>query len=83
MSSIRASSVGGEEEFLQRFRSVTQAIKNLPYVCGYCYTQVSNVQQEVNGLMDIRRNYKTDPAKIKEVNDAGRNLGLAPDGEIS
>ena len=75
--------VGSEEEFLQRFRSVTQAIKNLPYVCGYCYTQVSNVQQEVNGLMDIRRNYKTDPAKIKEVNDAGRNLGLAPDGEIS
>ena len=33
--------------------------------------------------MDIRRNYKTAPEKIKEVNDAGRNLGLAPDREIS
>ena len=75
--------VESEEEFLQRFRSVTQAIKNLPYVCGYCYTQVSDVQQEVNGLMDIRRNYKTAPEKIKEVNDAGRNLGLAPNREIS
>lgn len=75
--------VESEEEFLQRFRSVTQAIKNLPYVCGYCYTQVSDVQQEVNGLMDIRRNYKTAPEKIKEVNNAGRNLGLAPNREIS
>ena len=75
--------VHNEEEFLLRFRNITQAIKNLPYVCGYCYTQVSDVQQEVNGLMDIRRKYKTDPAKIKEVNDAVRNLGLAPDREIS
>jgi hypothetical protein len=27
------------------------------------------VQQEINGLMDIRRNFKVDPEKIKEINE--------------
>lgn len=64
--------VADEEEFLKRFEGVTQAIKNIPYVCGYCYTQVTDVQQEVNGLMDIRRNYKVLPEKIREINDSDR-----------
>ena len=50
--------VNTKEDFLKRFDSITTAIKEIPYVCGYCYTQVTDVQQEVNGLMDIRRNYK-------------------------
>ncbi len=60
--------VDTEEDFLKRFDSITTAIKEIPYVCGYCYTQVTDVQQEVNGLMDIRRNYKVDPERIKEIN---------------
>lgn len=60
--------VHSPEEFLSRFQKLTRAIRKLPYVCGYCYTQVSDVQQEVNGLMDSRRNYKVDPKQIKEVN---------------
>lgn len=57
------------EAFLARFDSITTAIKKLPYVCGYCYTQVSDVQQEINGLMDIERNFKINASKIKEVNE--------------
>ncbi|MBE7719225.1 MAG: glycoside hydrolase family 2 [Lacrimispora celerecrescens] len=61
--------VNTKEDFLKRFESITTAIKEIPYVCGYCYTQVTDVQQEVNGLMDIRRNFKVDPEKVKEVNE--------------
>lgn len=61
--------VKGEEEFLKRFESIVFAVKKLPYVCGYCYTQVTDVQQEVNGLMDIRRNFKIDPEKIRRINE--------------
>lgn len=61
--------VNTKEEFLNRFESITTAIKEIPYVCGYCYTQVTDVQQEVNGLMDIRRNFKMEPEKIKEINE--------------
>lgn len=57
-----------EEDFLRRFEEITMAIKNLPYVCGFCYTQVSDVQQEINGLMDIQRNFKIASEKISEIN---------------
>lgn len=63
------SAVETKEAFLKRFDAVTTAIKEIPYVCGYCYTQVTDVQQEINGLMDIRRNFKVSPDKIKEINE--------------
>lgn len=61
--------VASEEEFLQRFEAVTMAVKNLPYVCGYCYTQVSDVQQEINGLLDADRSFKVDPEAVREINE--------------
>jgi beta-galactosidase/beta-glucuronidase len=57
-----------QEDFIRRYDSITTAIKELPFVCGYCYTQVSDVQQEINGLMDIERNFKVQPEKICEIN---------------
>lgn len=65
--------VNTKEEFIQRFDSITTAVKELPYVCGFCYTQVSDVQQEINGLMDIERNFKVDPETIREINE--RKIG--------
>jgi hypothetical protein len=35
--------------------------------CGYCYTQLSDVQQEINGIMDEDRNFKIDPAVLREI----------------
>lgn len=60
--------VDSDDAFIQRFRSITEAIKDLDYVCGYCYTQVSDVQQEVNGLLTEDRKPKIDMAVIKEIN---------------
>jgi len=60
--------VNTKEDFIRRFDSITTAIKELPYVCGYCYTQVTDVQQEINGLMDMERNFKIDPEIISEIN---------------
>lgn len=60
--------VKSEEEFLQRYESITQAIKNTPYICGFCYTQITDVQQEVNGLLTENRAPKVDLEKIKEIN---------------
>lgn len=60
--------VNTEEDFLRRFDDITTAVKAIPYTCGFCYTQVSDVQQEINGLMDMERNFKIDPKKIKAIN---------------
>ena len=65
--------VRDEEEFLKRFDDITTAIKKVPYISGYCYTQVTDVQQEMNGLMDMDRNFKVDAGKVREINE--RNVG--------
>lgn len=62
------STVASEEEFLERFERITMAIKRIPYIVGYCYTQVSDVQQEINGLLKEDRTYKLDPEKIQRIN---------------
>ena len=59
--------VNSKEEFIQRFDKVTSAIKSLPYVCGYCYTQVTDVQQEVNGLLDFDHKAKFDKSRMKDI----------------
>lgn len=61
--------VKDENELVERFSKLTQAIKNIPYMCGYCYTQLTDVQQEINGLMDEDRNYKVNPEVIRKVNN--------------
>jgi beta-galactosidase/beta-glucuronidase len=60
--------VENEEEFLKRFESVTQAIKDIDYICGFCYTQITDVQQEVNGLFTEDRKPKIEIKKIREIN---------------
>lgn len=60
--------VDSEEAFLERFQSITQAIKDTDYICGYCYTQVSDVQQEVNGLLTEDRQPKVPLEKLKAIN---------------
>ena len=61
--------VKDEGEFLDRFKKLTKSIQNIPYISGYCYTQLTDVQQEVNGLMDAERNYKIEPNKISDINN--------------
>ena len=61
--------VKDEKEFVDRFTKLTKAINNIPYISGYCYTQLTDVQQEINGLMDSERNYKIAPNVIRKVNN--------------
>lgn len=43
-----------KEEFIERIDSLTSAIKEIPYISGYCFAQVSDAAQENN-----RRKVKT------------------------
>ncbi|MGO4107598.1 glycoside hydrolase family 2 protein [Paenibacillus sp. YAF4_2] len=60
--------VASDDAFLNRFRNIHQAIKDQDYIVGYCYTQVTDVQQEVNGLLTADRKPKIPLEKIREVN---------------
>lgn len=43
--------VDNEETFLERFGSITGAIKAIPFISGCCYMQITDVQHEVNSLI--------------------------------
>ncbi|MGN7456384.1 glycoside hydrolase family 2 protein [Paenibacillus pasadenensis] len=62
------SQAGSEESFLERFRSIHEAIRATDYIVGYCYTQITDVQQEVNGLLTEDRRPKVPLEKIREIN---------------
>lgn len=56
------------EEFLRRYEGLTRALLDNPAVCAFCYTQLTDVEQEVNGLCTYDRRPKFDPALIRRVN---------------
>ncbi len=56
-----------EEEFLDRYEYLTKALVDSPYICGFCYTQLYDVEQEVNGLYTYERAPKFDMARIKAI----------------
>jgi len=60
-----------EEEFLERFKSLTHAIRKVPYMTGYCFTQFTDVENEQNGLVTINREPKADIEKIRKINIGG------------
>jgi hypothetical protein len=61
--------VNTKEDYIKRFDAITTAIKKVDRICGYCYTQVTDVQQEINGIMDMDRNFKIEPEILKEINE--------------
>lgn len=57
-----------EEEFKSRYKGLTEALLTNPALAGFCYTQLTDVEQEVNGLYTFDRKPKFDPAFFREVN---------------
>ena len=53
---------------LARFEAITRAFREMPGFQGYCYTQLTDVFQEVNGLLDMDRNPKVSIDRIREIN---------------
>lgn len=56
-----------EEAFLERLEGLMDAIYGMEYVCGFCYTQLTDVQQEQNGHMYMDRRDKICPEKIRSI----------------
>jgi beta-galactosidase/beta-glucuronidase len=57
-----------EQAALDRFRSIFAGISRLPFA-GLCYTQLTDVEQEINGLMTYDRKPKFPVEKVKEIVD--------------
>ena len=56
-----------EEEFKERFKGLTEALLFNEFITGLCYTQLTDVEQETNGLYTYDRQAKFDPEFFRAV----------------
>jgi len=56
------------EAALARLRGLYEAIAKLPFA-GICYTQLTDVEQEINGLLTYDRKPKFDSKALREINE--------------
>jgi beta-galactosidase/beta-glucuronidase len=57
-----------EEAFIARYEGLTNVLLDHPKMFGFCYTQLYDVEQEVNGLYTYDRRPKFDPEIIRRIN---------------
>jgi beta-galactosidase/beta-glucuronidase len=63
------STVSDAHEFLERYESLIKALLRSGPVQGFCYTQLTDVEQEINGLLTYDRKPKMDPARVRDINE--------------
>ncbi|CAH1210137.1 sugar-binding domain-containing protein [Paenibacillus sp. JJ-223] len=61
------SGAENEEEFLQKLEAVVRPMFDSPVVQGYCYTQLTDVEQEINGLLTYDRQPKAPLEAIRRI----------------
>ncbi len=64
-------------EFFRRFQSQNEAIAQIPTFTGFCYTQLTDVQQETNGWVDMARAPKFTPEEIQRIRRINESTGKA------
>jgi len=59
--------VDGPDQFVDLYRGLVGALMDSVPVQGFCYTQLTDVEQERNGLLTFDREPKVDPDRIRSV----------------
>src|SRR5215212_502232 len=62
--------VSDADELLERYGSLVFALLRSDVVQGFCYTQLTDVEQEINGLLTYDRRPKAELARIREITTA-------------
>jgi beta-galactosidase/beta-glucuronidase len=63
------TTVENEEQYLADYARIMAAVYASKALWGFCYTQLTDVEQEINGLLAYDRTAKVNLAKIKAIND--------------
>ncbi|AXI10510.1 glycoside hydrolase family 2 [Oceanobacillus sp. 143] len=67
------TSVKSSEDLVNEYKEKTEVLLNSNIIQGFCYTQLTDVEQEINGLLTYDRKPKCDLKLIKSINDQRRN----------
>ena len=63
------TSVRNEVAFLKDYQRIMDAVYESVGLWGFCYTQLTDVEQEINGLLTYGRKPKASLEEIKAIND--------------
>ena len=55
------------EEFYARFESLISTLLDNPNICAFCYTQLTDVMQEKNGIYSFDRREKFDAERLRKI----------------
>jgi beta-galactosidase/beta-glucuronidase len=55
------------QELLEKYRDLMNGISALKFLAGFCYTQLTDVEQEINGLLTYDRQPKVAAESIAEI----------------
>ena len=55
------------EEFYTRLNGHVSVLRSLPHISGFCYTQLTDVEQEQNGIYNYDRTEKFDMERIAQI----------------
>lgn len=61
------ASVNTAEELLAKYRDLMEGIASLKFLAGFCYTQLTDIEQEINGLLTYDRQAKVAPESVAEI----------------
>lgn len=61
-----------EEDFTERLRNVVEPMLQSPIIQGFCYTQLTDVEQEINGLLTYDRKPKLPLETIRAIVEGTR-----------
>lgn len=56
-----------KDALLSRLNGLVKALRANNAIVGYCYTQLTDVEQEINGLMTYDRKPKAEPAEFAKI----------------
>ncbi|MBQ6676519.1 MAG: beta-galactosidase [Clostridia bacterium] len=62
------SRLNDEEQFYRNYEALVNVMLDNPCIMGFCYTQLTDVEQEVNGLYRYDRTPKYDADRIRAIN---------------
>ena len=56
-----------KEAYLKRLEATVTPLRTNKAIVGYCYTQLTDVEQEINGLMTYDRKPKVSPEEFAKI----------------
>lgn len=67
------------DALLAKYEELVDALLDSTALAGFCYTQLTDTEQETNGLLTAAREHKFDPARLRSIN---RRVSKAVPSEI-